>query len=150
MTKLVKTILALTAGYAGGLLLAKKSGKDLRKELKKSENPAKTMFNAMKDADLEAFKDFKDWWENSEKIQSLVKTGKDYFAEVSNEAKEMGTEAIKKTSQELERVANDAQKAANKLKKEAIKKGHEVKKKATKFKNELEQKTKTIAKKIRK
>ncbi len=150
----IKALLTLTVGYAAGLLLAKKTGKTLRKELAKSENPAKTMFEAMKDADLEAFKDFKDWWENSEKVQNLVKTGKEYFAEISEEAKGMGKEAIKKTTKELERVAKDATKAAEKLKKDVVKKSKTLQKtatkKATKFKNQLERKTKTVAKKLKK
>ena len=150
----LKALLTLTAGYAAGLLLAKKTGKTLRKELANSENPAKTMFEAMKDADLEAFEDFKDWWNNSEKIQNLVKTGKEYFAEISEEAKEMGSEAVKKTTKELERVAKDATKAAEKLKKDVVKKGKILKKtttkKATKFKNELKKEVKTLAKKVKK
>lgn len=157
----LKALLTLSAGYAAGLLLAKKPGKTLRKELASSENPAETMFNAMKDADLQAFDDFKDWWNNSEKVQSLVKTGKEYFADIAEEAKGMGEEAMEKTSEELERVAKDATKAAKKLKKEAIKKGTSLKKsatktvktakkKATKFKNELTKEVKTIAKKVKK
>ena len=150
----LKALLTLTAGYAAGLLLAKKTGKTLRKELANSENPAKTMFEAMKDADLEAFEDFKDWWNNSEKIQNLVKTGQEYFADIAEEAKEMGEEAVKKTTKELERVAKDASKAAEKLKKTATKKGKALKKdatkKATKFKNELKKGVKTIAKKVKK
>jgi len=150
----LKALLTLSAGYAAGLLLAKKTGKTLRKELSKSENPAKTMFNAMKDADLQAFDDFKDWWSNSEKVQSLVKTGKEYFEDIAEEAKEMGKEAVEKTTKELERVAKDAKKVAEKLKKQAVKKGKEVRKDATKtatkFKNDLERKTKTIAKKFKK
>lgn len=150
----LKALLTLSAGYAAGLLLAKKSGKTLRKELVESENPAKTMFNAMKDADLQAFDDFKDWWNNSERVQSLIKTGKNYFEEIADEAKEFGEEAVEKTTKELERVSKDAKKTADKLKKQAVKKGKAVKKdvekKAKKFKNQLERKTRTIAKKIKK
>ncbi len=146
----LKALLALTVGYAGGLLLAKKTGKQLRQELAKSENPAQTMFNAMKDPDMQAFSDFKDWLENSEKLQELVKTGKEKFAEIAEEAKGMGEEAMKKTSKELERVAKEASKVANDLKKKATKKTKTVKKKATKFKNELKKEVKTIAKKIKK
>jgi gas vesicle protein len=150
----LKALLTLSAGYAAGLLLAKKTGKTLRKELANSENPARTMFEAMKDADMQAFSDFKDWLNNSEKLQELVKTGKEKFAEIAKEAKEMGEEAIQKTTKELERVAKDATKVAADLKKKAVKKSKTVKKdvqkKATKFKNELKKKTKTIAKKVKK
>ncbi len=150
----IRTLTVLTLGYAGGLLLAKKTGKTLRKEISKSENPAKTMLNAMKDADMEAFIDFKDWWSNSEKVQSLIKTGKDYFTDIAEEAKGFGEDAKEKTIKEFDRISKDAATASAKLKKEVVKKGKNmkktIKKKTTKFKNELERKTKTIAKKIRK
>lgn len=57
MKKLLSLLFGLSAGYVAGIFFAQKSGKELRKELKKSKTPLEDLFNELKKADKE-FLDF--------------------------------------------------------------------------------------------
>lgn len=134
-------------GYIFGMLFAQRPGKDLRKRLAKSQNPAKDLWIDVWESKLEAWGEVRQAVENSEKIQKMSDHLRGHFDALVDRAKDLGDDAVEKVQEELESIADDAKKAAADLKTEA-------KKRTTKFKNDLEKggkkEVKTIAKKVSK
>ncbi len=139
----LKYLIAASAGMVYGLLFAQRPGKELRKELSKSEEPLKVLFNECKNVDLEAIEEVTQWAKESEDVQQLVQYGKKQFGDFVEKAKSLSAEGQEIVRQRLETLSSDAHEAAEELKKSAAKKGKELK-------NELHKEVKTIAKKIKK
>ena len=150
MKKLVNFFTTVSVGYIAGLLFAKKSGKELRKDLKDSKNPAKTMFKAMKDADLDAIRELKEWAQKSPEIQNLLKIGKAELNKFVSAAKDLSDDGIDFAKEKMEDLSSEAKKAAQELEKVAKKKSKVMIKKGMKFKNEIEKDAKKGIKKIAK
>ena len=132
MKSVFKILFGMTLGAVYGMLFAQKSGKKLRAELGKSENPLKLLFNEGMKMDLEARDTVVDWAKNSEDLKKVIESGKAQFDEVVKNAKEMGGEAQKMALEKMEEVAKNATKAAEELKKTAGKKAMAFKKSAVK------------------
>lgn len=152
MKGLFKFLFAATFGAMYGLLFAQKSGKKLRADLKKSENPFKTLLEEGRKIEKESREVFMDWAENCEELQQLLATGKTQFNSFVDQAKDLSTEGKEKAQKKLEELSANAKKAADELKKAATKKVEsikkEVKSQGVKFKNNIEEGVKTIAKKM--
>ncbi len=141
--KLIRFLFAATIGMVYGLMFAQRPGKDLRKELKKSKEPYKILFNECKEADLEALDEVTHWAKESEDLQRLLKTGQVQFDDFVQGAKRLSSEGREIATKKLEELSKEAQSAAKELKKTAIKKGSTLKK-------DIGKEVKTMAKKIKK
>ncbi len=131
-------VVAATAGYIGGLMLARKPGKKFRDELKKSKHPGKKLFEEIWETKKEGYHEIKDWAENSEELKKLKEKGKAHIDMAMDKAKDVGEDALEEVKKHWESLAEHAKKKAEELKKEAKEKG-------SKFKNHIEKEVKTIA-----
>ena len=131
-------MVAATAGYVGGLMLARKPGKKFRSELQKSDNPGKKLFTEIWETKKEGWHEISDWAENSEELKQLKEKGKAHIDTAMDKAKDMGEEAVEEAKKHWESLAEYAKKKAEEVKKEAKEKGG-------KFKNTIEKEVKTIA-----
>lgn len=99
-----KLLLGLLGGVSLGLLFAPKSGKDLRKDLSKSEEKlqdfAKELFTAGKEASEEVSKFLK-----SKECQEIIKKGKAHLSDLL----EQGEELSQKGKAELEKLIKNVQ-----------------------------------------
>jgi len=101
--QLFTLIFTVTLGAVYALLFAKKPGKKLRSELSKSKNPLKDLFGELVDIDKEALKSAKEYVENSEDLQNVMKGGKEQFDAFVKGMKEMGGDAAKTAEIELKK-----------------------------------------------
>jgi len=143
MKKIFKFLFTISFGYISGLLFAQKPGKKFREEIKKSQNPIKTIFTECKNADMEAYKTITEWVKNSKELQNVIDSGKNQFEDFVKAVKKLGKDAQKKAEKELENLSDNAKDAAKAIKKSIDKKGQEIKK-------TFDKKVKTIAQKIKK
>ena len=112
-------ILAAAAGFTAGLLFAKKSGKELRKELHKAKSgteAAEKMGKAYLDAAGEAIEEAKDVM-GSKEVKKYLKEGKKKWGSVSEEAKKKGEELLKEAKEKGAEVWEGAKKKAKEIKK---------------------------------
>ncbi len=148
-----KILLGLVAGISAGLLFAPKSGKILRKELRKSD----AKFSAFGNALVDAAKDVGDEAKgviNSKDVQDLIASGKksaeDLMALLETKSEEMSAKA----RQELDKVLNIALFKADKAEEkadEALDKAHDkVEKKLSEEKKGLVSKAKSAVSKAKK
>lgn len=126
MQGLFKVLIGAAAGVVYGLFFAQKSGKQLRKDIGKAEDPSKPLVEALKGS----FKDFsvtsKDWYETSPAVQKV----KDKAAEGLDQAKA-------KLGEEASKLKDKATEAAEKAQSEAGDLAAAAKEKAGKFKNDI-------------
>jgi len=127
------------SGVSYGLLFAKRSGRSLRRDLKKSQNPLQSFwdeFLAVHGESLNLTRDwaedqvlpFKEWFENNkEKVSDFVEKVKMMSAEAQEDAREA-----------LEELALNAQEAAS-----------ELKKNGTQLQKNFQKEVQTIARKIK-
>lgn len=132
MKGLFRLAVGAVAGIAYGLIFAQKSGKDLRKQLKKSENPALDLLEEFKKTGEESGTIVKEWVDGSEELQGVIATGKEQFHNLTEQAKSLGKEATESLAHEMEELAHNASDSAKKLKADAAKKTTKIKKDATK------------------
>lgn len=147
MKGLFRLAVGAVAGLAYGLFFAQKSGKDLRKQLKKSENPAMDLLTELKKTGEESGTIVKQWVEGSEELQGVIATGKEQFVNLTEQAKSLSKEATESLAAELEGLARNAADSAKKLKADAAKKTATLKKDATK---KVTKAKKTATKKVTK
>ncbi len=152
MKGLLKFLFAATFGALYGLLFAQKSGKKLRSDLRKSENPFKILLEEGKKMEKESREVFMDWADNCDELQQLLITGKTQFNNFVDQAKHLSEEGKGKAQKKLEELSENVKSAISELRKTSIGKVESVKKdtkeKGAKFKNELKKEVKTIAKKM--
>lgn len=125
-------LFTITIGLVYGLLFARKSGKDFRRDLKNSTNKPVTFLKELFEVDIQAMKEAAKWADKSESLQGVIGEGKDQFKALVKQAQTLGTEASQKAQTELEGLVKNAQDAVSDLKKEAKKTVKTVKKTATK------------------
>lgn len=98
-----KLLFGLIAGISAGLLFAPKSGKNLRKELRKSDSKFTAFGQALRDAAKDVGDEAKGVL-NSKDVQEMIASGKksaeDLLALLETKSEEMSTKARK----ELDRV----------------------------------------------
>lgn len=136
MKGFIKFLFAATVGALYGMLFAQKPGKKLRQDLKKSDNPWKTLFEEGKKVDLEARGFVTNWAENSKELQEVLSTGKEQFDDFVEGAKELTEEGKELAQEKLNELSENAKQAADNLKKEASEKFKNVRKQASdKIKN---------------
>lgn len=143
MNKFLRLWGSVAAGYVLGMMFAQRSGKELRGRLSKSDAPAKDLWSDLWDSKMEMWGEMKEAVENSEQLQKMTDHLRGHFDALVDRAKDMGDDAVEKVQEELEQIADEAKKAAANLKTEA-------KKRTTKFKNDLDDGVKTVAKKVKK
>lgn len=145
--KLLGALLTFKLGAIAALLFAQRSGKSLRKDLSKSENPFKTLFDEGMKIDKEILNNVQDWAKNSESVKEMMQQ----VDSVKSQAKDLTDEAKAEMQKNLEKIAADAQAAAEDLKKQAHKKVTSAKKTATKKASTAKKKAvKTMKKKATK
>lgn len=126
--KLLGALFTFKLGAIAAMLFAQRSGKSLRKDLQKSENPLKTLFNEGLKIDKEILSNVQDWAQNSESVKEMMQQ----IDGVKSQAKDMTDEAKAEMQKNLEKVAKEAKAAAEDLKNQATKKVNTAKKSATK------------------
>ena len=131
MKGFIKFLFAATIGALYGMLFAQKPGKKLRSDLKKSDNPWKTLFEEGKKVDLEARDFVMDWAENSKELQTVIDSGKKQFDNFVEGAKELSEEGKELAQEKLNKLSKNAKQAADELKEKATKKIKTVRKQAT-------------------
>jgi len=124
--KLLGALFTFQLGAVVAMLFAQKTGKTLRKDLKKSDNPLKVLFQEGLKIDKEILGNVKDWAENSENIQEV----RNQIRDVKKHAVDMTDEAKAEMQKNLEKMADEAKAAAAELKKTAKKKTVAATKKA--------------------
>ena len=124
------------------MLFAQKTGKTLRKDLKKSDNPLKVLFQEGLKIDKEILGNVKDWAENSENIQEV----RNQIRDVKKHAVDMTDEAKAEMQKNLEKMADEAKAAAAELKKTAKTKKTAVKSSAKAKKTVKKTTTKAVKK----
>jgi gas vesicle protein len=137
-TSFLGVLIAATAGYVGGLMLARKPGKKFREELKKSDHPGKKLFEEIWETKKEGYNEVRDWAENSEELKRMKEKGKAHIDMAMEHAKILGLDAIEEAKKHWESLAEYAKKKSEEAK-------TEVKEKGGKFKNHIEKEVKTIA-----
>ncbi len=150
--KLLRFLFTVTLGAIYGLMFAQRPGKKLREDLKKSDEPLKTLFKECRKADTEALETISQWAKESEDLQNLIKAGKSQFTDFVSGAKQLGKEGRERARNKLEELAANAHEAAEELKEKAVDKAldakDKAKEKAKEVKQELGDRVKTVRKRI--
>ena len=100
--KLLGALFTFQLGAVVAMLFAQKTGKTLRKDLKKSDNPLKVLFQEGLKIDKEILGNVKDWAENSENIQEV----RNQIRDVKKHAVDMTDEAKAEMQKNLEKMAD--------------------------------------------
>lgn len=129
---LLKFFFSITIGAIYGVLFARKSGKELRKEIRDSDTPVLTFFKELVSVDTGMLKEMTQWAKESEMLQDVMQKGTDQFDALVKQAKTLGTDASDRAREELEKLADNARGAAESLAKDAKKQVKTVKKDAVK------------------
>lgn len=120
MSKVVKTVAAAAIGFAAGILLAPKSGKETREDIKAKAGEAKQQARAKaeqaKEAAAEAKVHFKSGAKKVEtEARGMAKSAKKSAGVVAGEAGALKTEAMERGS----RVADTSKATAGRVKADA-------------------------------
>lgn len=144
MKNFLKTGIAAVAGITFGLLFAKKSGKQLRNKLSKSETPLKDLVEEFKGV-AENSKEFAtETVKNSEELKKITETGKAKIEEMKKVSKNLGAKAeakidglVNKAKEALEEAKDVAEEAMEDLKEGAADMKTKAEETVRKFKNEV-------------
>jgi len=134
--KLLGAIFTFQLGAVVAMLFAQKTGKTLRKDLNKSDNPFKTLLEEGLKIDKEILGNVKDWAENSEGMKELVgqlDEMKDQATAATDDLKKTAKKTVKKKTATAKKAVKAKAKTVKKAaKKTAVAKAKAVKKVAKK------------------
>lgn len=151
MRNLFKTTVAAVAGVTLGLLFAKKSGKQLRTKLAKSETPFKDLVEELKGVANNSKEFATEKVKNSEDLKKIADAGKSEIAKLKDISKDLGAKAeakvdslLNKAKEALKEAKEVVEEASEDVMEDLQEKAEEMKDKAKKtvrkFKNEVKKK----------
>jgi len=136
--KVFRAILWMFAGSIYTMLFAKRTGKELRKDVSKAKKEGKSILSVLwkegRDIDLEALEEIKKSTKDNKNIQSLIERSKSEIQKATDIAKKKGGDIAEDMVSILKSISKDASKKAaeisNEIKDKTIKKGQEIQAKA--------------------
>lgn len=126
MKNIIRFVFVFGLGLLYGLFFAQKSGKKLRTELSKSENPSKKLWEELRAVEKDSRECMVDWVEGSESLQKLVQGGKEQLDHFVESVHDLSDEAKVQAQKALEELSKNAKEAAQKLSAGSVKKGKDV------------------------
>ena len=138
--KILQTFFWMTVGAVYAMLFARRSGKELRKDLSNSYRKGESVLNVLweecKNVELGALKDIKESVKDNKNIQDLVEKSKLEIQKATEIAKKKGGDIAEDMVSVLKSISKDASQKANEISREltgkAIKGSREIQDKVKK------------------
>ena len=126
------------AGSVYTMLFAKRTGKELRKDVCKAKKEGKSILSLLwkegRDIDLEALEEIKKSTKDNKSIQTLIERSKSEIQKATDIAKKKGGDIAEDMVSILKSISKDASKKASEISSEikdkTLKKGQEIQDKA--------------------